>query len=60
MIDIPAMLLHTPVFGKGFPFSNPVVDGYGSDERKQDREGLDTEGDCCETPSRLIQVLKRQ
>jgi hypothetical protein len=62
MIAIPTMLLRAPVFGKGFrgPFGNPVIDGYGSDEGKHDSEDLDSESDCREAPSRLIQVLERQ
>ncbi len=47
MIAIPTMLLRAPVIRKGFrrPFGNPVVDGYGSDEGKQDSDDLDCESD---------------
>ena len=62
MIYIPATLLRTPILWDGFrrPFGNPVIDRYGSDERKQDSEDLDSEGDCCESPSGLIQMFERQ
>lgn len=56
MIHIPAMFLRVPVLWDGFrsPLGNPVVDRYRSNERKNDGEDLDSESNCCETPSGLI------
>jgi hypothetical protein len=58
MINIPALLLSVPVFGKRFwrPFVNPVIDGHRRSERKQDSEDLDSERDRGEAPRGLIQV----